>query len=113
MTKEAKNGFSVKITQDKKRERNRQFGNDFMKGAGGYVLGWLFFAVIALQLLELFFPAALDWLSPRDASDSATERSRVIVTTDHGTGCEYLRTRFGGIVPRMGADGQQVCGGSK
>lgn len=46
---------------------------------------------------------------PRDDSDASTVvRSGMTPRTDHLTGCQYL-TGGGGITPRMGADGKQIC----
>lgn len=36
------------------------------------------------------------------------ERSGVVPITDHLTGCQYLKTLWGGITPRMDSDGNQV-----
>jgi hypothetical protein len=47
-----------------------------------------------------------------DTDDRANNRtSGLILYTDYGTGCQYLRAADGGITPRMGADGRQVCHG--
>ena len=37
-------------------------------------------------------------------------RSNLALRTDHGTGCQYLATSLGGITPRLGPDGKQICG---
>jgi hypothetical protein len=39
----------------------------------------------------------------------AGEVSGLILRTDHGTGCQYLETRKGGIVPRFKQGGTQIC----
>ncbi len=44
-----------------------------------------------------------------DDTDSASERSGLGLRTDHGTGCQYLESRFGGLVPRLDAAGRHVC----
>lgn len=50
-------------------------------------------------------------LQPLDDTDNRQtgERSGVSLITDHGTGCQYLRTGWGGITPRIGPDGKPVC----
>ena len=60
----------------------------------------------------LIFLIALTWFQTviqKDSTDSKDERSQMSLFTDHGTGCQYLSRTFGGLTPRMGADGQQVC----
>lgn len=48
-------------------------------------------------------------LFERDATDSPEARSGVNLRIDHGTGCHYLTTSTGGITPRLGPDGSQIC----
>lgn len=54
---------------------------------------------------------AFGWIDGAyDATDGPNgERSNMALRTDHGTGCQYLETLWGGITPRMGPDGKQVC----
>jgi hypothetical protein len=46
-----------------------------------------------------------------DTDDRANNRtSGLVLYTDYGTGCQYLRAAAdGGITPRLAADGKQVC----
>ena len=46
----------------------------------------------------------------RDDSDPPNGASGMGVHTDALTGCQYLSRYRGGITPRMGADGKQICG---
>jgi hypothetical protein len=48
-----------------------------------------------------------------DDTDDRTNNhaSGMALYTDYGTGCQYVRAGGGGITPRMGADGRQVCHG--
>ncbi len=48
---------------------------------------------------------------PQDDTDSYGNRSGLGLRRDHGTGCQYLESRFGGLTPRLGADGRQICEG--
>jgi len=59
-----------------------------------------------LVLVEIYSWSPLG----RDNSDSQTwgARSGVNITTDALTGCQYLRTSFVGIAPRLEASGRQV-----
>ena len=41
--------------------------------------------------------------------DPETGTAGLLVETDRGTGCDYIVTPWGGIVPRTGADGRQLC----
>lgn len=45
----------------------------------------------------------------RDATDGE-HRSGLGLRTDHGTGCQYLVTPWGGITPRLDRQGQHMCG---
>ena len=42
--------------------------------------------------------------------DSRTGTASLAVEIDAGTGCQYILTPLGGIVPRTGVDGRQLCG---
>jgi hypothetical protein len=49
---------------------------------------------------------ALLVLSPLDDTDEGNfARSGMVLHTDNATGCQYLSKVFGGIVPRLNADG--------
>lgn len=41
--------------------------------------------------------------------DPRTGTAAFFVETDAGTGCQYVLTPWGGIMPRTGPDGKQVC----
>jgi hypothetical protein len=41
--------------------------------------------------------------------DPDTGTAGLLVETDRGTGCQYIVTPWGGIVPRTGSDGRQLC----
>lgn len=47
---------------------------------------------------------------PYDSTDKPPTRSGVSVVVDELTGCHYLRPPVGGLSPRLGADGKQLCG---
>lgn len=61
----------------------------------------IFFAVVALIILTVDFP--------KDSTDSVEARSGLSLYTDYSTGCQYV-SAGGGITPRMGKDGKQICG---
>ena len=44
-----------------------------------------------------------------DTDHPSGERSNMALRTDHGTGCQYLETLWGGITPRLNSDGKQIC----
>jgi len=47
--------------------------------------------------------------SKRDSSDKDEKhRSGLMIRTDHLTGVQYVETPFGGITPRLNADGSMV-----
>jgi hypothetical protein len=61
------------------------------------------FIVIMVVLLAIKFGYK------RDDTDSKDDRSGLVLYTDYGTGCQYVGTMFGGITPRLDADGKIVC----
>lgn len=61
------------------------------------VVVFVFFAVYGHNLYE------------KDSTDPPSGRSGLGLQIDHMTGCHYLITLFGGITPRLDADGQHVC----
>ncbi len=81
-----------------------------MKSASLFTAGWQFglggaFAwAIAVSALSVVGHVT----KPYDDCDGAQERCGLRVHTDAKTGLQYLSTPGGGIVPRMGADGQQI-----
>ncbi len=42
--------------------------------------------------------------------DPRTGTAGLAIETDAGTGCQYILTPLGGIVPRTARDGHQMCG---
>lgn len=70
-----------------------------------------------LWLMILIFVTAviLDSCTPYDPTDNAVagERSGMRYYVDHGTGCEYLSTLFGNLLPRLDANGEHVCNGGR
>lgn len=44
-----------------------------------------------------------------DDTDSTSERSGLGLRTAHGTGCQWLESRFGGLAPRVDAAGRHIC----
>lgn len=82
----------------------RRVGFNFAIGAIMAVAIWLAFSFL--------FAAAIEGLGlrPLDATDARNgQRSEMKLRTDHGTGCQYLATAGGGITPRLGRDGKQMC----
>ncbi|WP_237481554.1 hypothetical protein [Lichenibacterium dinghuense] len=71
-----------------------------------YVLAWV---GIAAALVVLARDAASGALPFASRVDPDTGTAGLLVETDRGTGCQYIVTPWGGIVPRTGADGRQLC----
>ena len=67
------------------------------------VVCWLY---VAFDLLGYAIDAT-DW--GRDDTDTADKRSGLAILTDARTGCQYLTTAKGGLTPRQGVDGFQIC----
>lgn len=62
--------------------------------------------ILAILALALIVSAG----SRRDDTDAAEgHRSGMRPHVDARTGCHYLSKPFGGITPRMGPDGKQIC----
>jgi hypothetical protein len=70
------------------------------------VLIWIGIAAAAIVLLR---DAATGNLPFTAHVDPDTGTAGLLVETDRGTGCDYIVTPWGGIVPRTGADGRQLC----
>ena len=70
-----------------------------------------FIETVLFVAMLLIAGCVVESLMPRDSTDLPGERSGVKPTVDALTGCHYLRTLFGGITPRMGADGRHICTG--
>lgn len=43
-----------------------------------------------------------------DSTDSSSEKSGLVLYTDHGTGVQYVGTTFGAIAVRVDRDGKPV-----
>lgn len=77
-----------------------------MRGIGG---GLIIGALIAFPLLTMCSPSP-----PKDDTDPPNGRSGLIIYTDHLTGCQYLTPGiWGGLTPRIDADGMPICRSSK
>lgn len=63
--------------------------------------------ILALVVLILLFSVVVGY--KRDDTDTADKRSGLVLYTDYNTGCQYVGTVFGGITPRLDADGKIVC----
>lgn len=53
--------------------------------------------------------SSFNWSVSTDETDSMLQRSGMGLFTDYGTGCQYLGSPRGGITPRLGTDGKQIC----
>lgn len=66
---------------------------------------WAAWVALAILVLWVVF-------KPTDSTDRGRfGRSGVVLVVDDLTGCHYLRAPWGGIAPRMNADGTQICTG--
>lgn len=86
-----------------KDETARRFGAQFTRGAMAQLGIYVLIVLAILLLIEA------SGLRNRDATDGPNGRSGMKLRTDHGTGCQYLETADGGITPRLGSDGRQMC----
>ena len=72
-----------------------------------HVLCWIGIAVVLVLLMR---EAATGTLPFTSHVDPETGTAGLLVETDRPTGCQYIVTPWGGIVPRTGSDGKALCG---
>lgn len=77
-----------------------------IKGAIKWFAALYFLGIVLLAVGIVAF----NHLSPRDSSDTETERSGMTVRTDALTGCQYLESSKGFLTPRLDGDNMPVCG---
>lgn len=90
----------------------RNAGKQMASGALGEAARLFLLTLIVVVLVNLGVAVAgrLLGAGPLDDTDRVFGLSSGLrPRTDALTGCEYLEVRGGGITPRMGADGRQVC----
>ena len=69
---------------------------------------------LAQRIVGVILVGGLIWflgylLQPTDNTDEDRwRRSGMMLYTDAETGCQYLRAGFGGLTPRMAADGRHM-----
>ncbi len=71
-----------------------------------YALVWVGLAAAGALLARDAATGALPFTAHVDPD---TGTAGLLVETDRGTGCQYIVTPWGGIVPRTEADGRQLC----
>jgi hypothetical protein len=66
---------------------------------------------ILLAVIVVFMAAErLPSLSNKtDLDGHVLNHTQVSWTTDMMTGCQYIVSKEGGVAPRMGSDGKQIC----
>lgn len=86
-----------------------RIGKQFTEGVVTTLAKW--FVIGMLVALAFSFAVEALGLGAWDGTDdrAAGQRSGMRLRTDHGTGCQYLETRDGGITPRLTRDGKQYC----
>jgi hypothetical protein len=72
-----------------------------------YVLCWIVVAAVMFWLVRNTATGTLPWSTKIDPE---TGTAGLLVETDRGTGCQYIVTPWGGIVPRTDRDGKAICG---
>ncbi len=72
-----------------------------------YVLCWIGIAAAVVLLARDLATGRLPFAAKADPD---TGTAGLLVETDAGTGCQYIVTPWGGIVPRTGRDGRAICG---
>lgn len=69
--------------------------------------GWLSNCIVIGYITVLLICFAYDNTGYGRDSTDGDDRSNMLLRIDHGTGCEYLETRNGGITPRLTGEGLQ------
>lgn len=75
----------------------------------------MFFAIVGVLAISGMVASEIDAALFRvfgygaDSTDTAHRRSGLGLHTDALTGCQYLASPWGGLTPRMGRDGRQLC----
>lgn len=72
-----------------------------------YALCWIGLAAVAALLVRDALIGNLPFIAHVDPD---TGTAGLLVETDAGTGCQYIVTPWGGIVPRTDRDGKAICG---
>lgn len=72
-----------------------------------YILCWIGVILVVVLLAR---DAAGGHLPFTTHVDPDTGTAGLLVETDRATGCQYIVTSWGGIVPRTGEDGRAICG---
>lgn len=66
----------------------------------------IFIAILLWLTITLLYNA----FAPHDSTDpKGGGRSGLGLKIDHGTGCHYLTAAWGGVTPRLDAQGKQIC----
>lgn len=85
------------------------YGYRFALGAawaGFQIYGCIMFAALILVIAYNYSGVGLDSTDDKQSG----KRSNLELHTDYGTGCQYLSTKEGGIVPRLDQAGKPICG---
>ena len=69
--------------------------------------------LVSFVTVWIFLYWAVMVLLPRDTTDPPGGRSGISLYVDSLTGCHYLGTLFGGLTPRLDAEGEQICTGQE
>lgn len=70
---------------------------------------WLLWALVVGTVVFLVQARLTGGFPFYSRVDPRTGTAGLAVETDAGTGCQYILTPLGGILPRTGPDGKQVC----
>lgn len=66
--------------------------------------------LLATVVLFLILAALFNGMSRDDTDNPEGKRSGLTLYTDHRTGCQYIQgSIFGGITPRLDANGKPMC----
>lgn len=78
---------------------------------GGYLVEAAMILLGAFVLIAILLASFTRPDRPLDSTDAPTgQRSEMAVRVDALTGCQYLADVRGGLTPRLGPDGRQLCG---
>ncbi len=76
-----------------------------MKKTVSHVMNLVFIGIAAAAIYLYLFTDRFDY----DSTDMIGKRSGMSLHVDALTGCHWLGGKDGGLTPRMGSDGKQIC----
>lgn len=65
--------------------------------------------LVTIAICIFVFGTVHSCFAPYDSTDQPNKRSGLVLSIDALTQCQYLSKPFGGLTPRLDADGTHIC----